>query len=673
MSEKPCPHTGFSSSQQKQWPLLHSQLLGTLELEGMESISESYLKQLSEEISSTIQNSAMSGEETKARERIHQHLKHNIEHKLAGSKLHAFGSTQSQTSLGVGDLDLCLVVNGPSPRKILNKIRNILTELEMNEIEVIGRAKVPIIKFKEPETGLPIDISVNNELALYNTELIRSYADTHPMVRNAVLTVKFWASSRGINQAFMGTLSSYAWTLMALAAMQLDPKVQLPNLQKNADKNIIRLDDEYDVGYNSESNFEWNPELDLATSFVAFIHRFVFDWPFEEDVISIRNGGTLSRKDKNWNQGEPEAFDLLPDSLDRRLGLHSMPIEDPFSLNHDLGRVLRPSGYLTIREEFLKAWLGLLKSEPWSELSKKENVSVIEEFDLFEDLRPRAMDEVHALHQEVIDNLSRVEEEGRTFSAQRKSISQAIQFALGKRDTPPQGSIGPEDDRSEEINDSKSQLDDLTSQRDELVGNIVISSPKISETLRQTFDRITEQLDVMNIPSLEREQELASLFLELQSMHPIGKEVDRLNREIHLIKKPLHGNIKHLNKAEKKMKRSLRTNKKEAKKLRREKGRLESWIRIKNGPKKPRKNDRQRGRKHRGPKPSDVKKKMDSGESLSMEDLSALLQHGGVLNMDANNGNSHQGKRKNKGKNNSSNYQVKRGKRGKGKHNQRRD
>ena len=48
----------------------------------------------------------------------------------------------------------------------------------MTEIEVIGRAKVPIIKFKDPETGLPIDISVNNELALYNTELIRAYADT---------------------------------------------------------------------------------------------------------------------------------------------------------------------------------------------------------------------------------------------------------------------------------------------------------------------------------------------------------------------------------------------------------------------------------------------------------------------------------------------------------------
>ena len=350
-----------------------------------------------------------------------------------------------------------------------------------------------------------------------------------------------------------------------------------------------------------------------------------------------------------------------------------MPIEDPFSLNHDLGRVLRPSGYLTIREEFLKAWVGLMNGNSWSELSKKENHNIIEEFDLFEDLRSLSMNEVNALHQEVLDQLARAEDEGRTLSAQRKSIGQAIQFALGKRDTPPQGSIGPEDERSEEISDSKSQLDELTSQRDKLVDNIVISSPKISETLRQTFERITEQLDVMNIPSLEREQELASLFLELQNMHPIGKEVDRLNREIHLIKKPLHGNIKHLNKAEKKMKRSLRTNKKETKRLRREKGRLESWIRIKNGNKKPRKNDTTKRRKHRGPKPSDVKKKIDSGESLSMEELGALLQHGGVLNVNDTKQTSHRNNRKNKDNNKSSNYQIKRGKRGKGKHNQQRN
>ena len=355
MNREICPHTGFSAAQQKQWPLLHSHMLGTLELGDIDAIAPDYLKGLSEEIKASISTSRMSNQETKARDRIYQHLKRNIERKLNGSQLHAFGSTQSRTSLGVGDLDLCLVVDAPSPRKILNKVRNILNDLDMTEIEVIGRAKVPIIKFKDPETGLPIDISVNNELALYNTELIRAYADTHPMVRNGVLSIKYWASSRAINQAFMGTLSSYAWTLLAIGNMQADPQIGLPNLQKNSEPNVLDLDDIYDVGFHSKPVSPWKPNMDHATCFVSFIRRFVFDWPFEHDVVSIRNGGTVSRSEKGWAEGEPDAWTLLPDHLDRRLGEHSMPIEDPFSLNHDLSRVLRPSGYLTIREEVLKA------------------------------------------------------------------------------------------------------------------------------------------------------------------------------------------------------------------------------------------------------------------------------------------------------------------------------
>lgn len=667
MNREICPHTGFSAAQQKQWPLLHSHMLGTLELGDIDAIAPDYLKGLSEEIKASISTSRMSNQETKARDRIYQHLKRNIERKLNGSQLHAFGSTQSRTSLGVGDLDLCLVVNAPSPRKILNKVRNILNDLDMTEIEVIGRAKVPIIKFKDPETGLPIDISVNNELALYNTELIRAYADTHPMVRNGVLSIKYWASSRAINQAFMGTLSSYAWTLLAIGSMQADPQIGLPNLQKNAEPNVLDLDDTYDVGFHSKPVSPWKPNMDHATCFVSFIRRFVFDWPFEHDVVSIRNGGTVSRSEKGWAEGEPDAWTLLPDHLDRRLGEHSMPIEDPFSLNHDLSRVLRPSGYLTIREEVLKAWVGMLNGATWTELSKKEKSAEIQPFDLFADLRDLSMDKVNALHQETVDQLNRSEEDGKKLSSQRRSIGQAIQFALGKRTTPPEGSIEDEETVSTEISESKSQLDELIKKRDELVNNIVISSPKVSETLRQTFGRITEQLDIMNIPQLEREQELVSLFFELQEIHPIAKEVDRLNREIHYIKKPLHGNIKHLNKAEKKIKRNIRSNRKASKSLRREKGRLESWMRIKEGSKKPRRNDRSPKHQPRGPKPSEVKKKMNAGEALSMDDLSTLLQHGGVLNMNAGKDDPRSQRKGKRNKNKSSNYQVRRGQRGQGK------
>ena len=673
MNPEICPHTGFSTGQQKQWPLLHSHLLGTLELGDIDSFDPNYLKGLSEEIKTSISTSRMSNQETKARDRIYRHLKRNIERKLDGSKLHAFGSTQSRTSLGVGDLDLCLVVDAPSPRKILNKVRNILNDLDMTEIEVIGRAKVPIIKFKDPETGLPIDISVNNELALYNTELIRAYADTHPMVRNGILSIKYWASSRAINQAFMGTLSSYAWTLLAIGSMQVDPQISLPNLQKDAKPNVLDLDDKYDVGFHSEPSSTWKPNMNHATCFVSFIRRFVFDWPFEHDVVSIRKGGCVSRNEKGWNEGEPDVWTLVPDHLDRRLGEHSMPIEDPFSLNHDLSRVLRPSGYLTIREEFLKAWVGMLNGATWTELSKKEKRIEIQPFDLFADLRDLSMDKVNALHQEIVDQLKRSEENGKKLSSQRRSIGQAIQFALGNRTNPPEGPIEDEELMSTEISESKSQIDELILKRDELVSNIVISSPKISETLRQTFGRITEQLDIMNIPLLEREQELASLFFELQEMHPIAKEIDRLNREIHYIKKPLHGNIKHLNKSEKKIKRKIRSNRKESKSLHREKGRLESWMRIKEGSKKPRRNQRRAKHQPRGPKPSEVKKKLNSGEALSMDDLSTLLQHGGVLNMNSDKDDPKSQRKGKRNKNKSSNYQVRRGKRGQGKKDSRKE
>jgi hypothetical protein len=350
-----------------------------------------------------------------------------------------------------------------------------------------------------------------------------------------------------------------------------------------------------------------------------------------------------------------------------------MPIEDPFSLNHDLSRVLRPSGYLTIREEVLKAWVGMLNGAPWAELSKKEATTEIQQFDLFEDLRNLPMDRINALHQETIDQLTRAEEDGVRLSSQRRSIGQAIQFALGKRDTPPEGAIEDDELVSTEITESNSQLDELILKRDELVSKIVISSPKISETLRQTFGRITEQLDVMNIPLLEREQELASLFFELQEMYPIGKEVDRLNREIHYIKKPLHGNIKHLNKSEKKVKRKIRSNRRLLRFLRREKGRLESWIRIKNGSKKTRRKDKGEKRQNRGPKPSEVKKKMNSGEALSMDDLSTLLQHGGVLNMGTSKDETTSQQKNKRRKNKSSNYQVRRGKRGQGRQNSKKE
>ena len=47
----------------------------------------------------------------------------------------------------------------------------------MEKVQTISRAKVPIVKFVDPRSGLNVDISINNTLALYNTKLLSTYAN----------------------------------------------------------------------------------------------------------------------------------------------------------------------------------------------------------------------------------------------------------------------------------------------------------------------------------------------------------------------------------------------------------------------------------------------------------------------------------------------------------------
>ena len=74
----------------------------------------------------------------------------------------------------------------------------------MENIQVIPKARIPIIKFKDPRSGLDVDISLDNRLAIHNSMMLKSYAQEERLQR-LIQMVKYWASRRGINNAFEGT------------------------------------------------------------------------------------------------------------------------------------------------------------------------------------------------------------------------------------------------------------------------------------------------------------------------------------------------------------------------------------------------------------------------------------------------------------------------------------
>jgi DNA polymerase sigma len=81
------------------------------------------------------------------------------------------------------------------------------------------------VKFRDPATGLDCDLNTNDQLGLWNTQLISRYCDLAPdLVRPMIMAIKRWAKSHGMNdpsgQYGPVTFSSYALVLMVIGFLQ---------------------------------------------------------------------------------------------------------------------------------------------------------------------------------------------------------------------------------------------------------------------------------------------------------------------------------------------------------------------------------------------------------------------------------------------------------------------
>lgn len=159
-----------------------------------------------------------------------------------GAQLYLFGSSANGFVTRNSDIDMFIYLDVPSsPAKRQRFIRDLVNDLGRKmraassfarDVKWIATSKVPLIKFTHADTGIAVDLSVCNPLALQNTRLQRYYSKIDERVRTLLFTLKHWAKSRQIKDASRCTLSSYALTLMLLFYLQrgVTPPV-LPCLQ----------------------------------------------------------------------------------------------------------------------------------------------------------------------------------------------------------------------------------------------------------------------------------------------------------------------------------------------------------------------------------------------------------------------------------------------------------
>lgn len=190
---------------------------------------------------------------------------------------------------------------------------------------------------------LSCDIVVNTKLAIYNTELIKSYSSADDRIVKLGLIVKYWAKRRRINEPFFGTLSSYCYMLMLIHFLQLRPVPVLPNLQE-CEKTLDV--DGCNVSFISCPSFKSANNESLADLLMSFFKYYAYEFNYKDSVVSIRCGKVISKGSKQWNI----PFSFLAQEK------YWFCVEDPFDITYNLARaVTRPSLYL-LRGEFIRAY-----------------------------------------------------------------------------------------------------------------------------------------------------------------------------------------------------------------------------------------------------------------------------------------------------------------------------
>jgi DNA polymerase sigma len=117
-------------------------------------------------------------------------------------------------------------------------VRNAIRHIAVNQnMEGIFGARVPLLKFKDNESQIECDISINNTTGIPNSKLTRLYCEIDQRVHIMIKYLRHIFKQSGLLFSDQGCLSTYSIILMVIAFLQNQSDPILPNLQEKAENN----------------------------------------------------------------------------------------------------------------------------------------------------------------------------------------------------------------------------------------------------------------------------------------------------------------------------------------------------------------------------------------------------------------------------------------------------
>ncbi|KAK9460286.1 uncharacterized protein V1516DRAFT_685960 [Lipomyces oligophaga] len=260
-------------------------------------------------------------------------------------QIQPFGSSENLLCTVDSDIDVCITTpwNGLQDTCMLARF---WAENNMDRIVCVPAAKVPIVKIWDPEYEFSCDMNLNNTLALENTRLIKSYVQSDPRVRPLAMVIKRWAKQRELNDAAGGgTLSSYSWICLIINFLQLRKPAVLPVLHKiGSDVRKPKIVNGTDISFCDDltlcAGFGDNNEESLGELLFAFFRWYAYEFDYDMDVVSVRQGRLLSKAEKGWDTLQNNRF----------------CIEEPLFMSRNLGNTVDDYSAKGLHMEFRRAY-----------------------------------------------------------------------------------------------------------------------------------------------------------------------------------------------------------------------------------------------------------------------------------------------------------------------------
>ncbi|CAN7937200.1 unnamed protein product [Ixodes hexagonus] len=305
------------------------------ELKELPPMTRGFIKILNDVCLDVMRECSPRAHEEKDRNMLLHELESLIRELYADAKLTLYGSSCNGFGLARSDLDICLTFDSSKDGKELchskmipELAKKLRTHPDLDKIVPITTAKVPIVKFYHKPSRLEGDISLYNTLAQHNTRLLKVYSAIDNRVRVLGYTLKYFAKTCDIGDASRGSLSSYAYILMALYYLQQCQPPVIPVLQElypeGEKKPELMIEgwnawffDDIDRLQSVWSEFGQNNES-VGELWLGLLRFYTEEFDFRADVVCIRQRKRVTRLQKLWTS-------------------RCIAIEDPFELDHNLG------------------------------------------------------------------------------------------------------------------------------------------------------------------------------------------------------------------------------------------------------------------------------------------------------------------------------------------------